>query len=318
MTEMAILFDSSRCTGCRGCQVACKCWNDLPSEPTAENPYDSVNWDGKFTHPADLNSCTRLIMTFEDFEDEKSQKRVGWAFGRRACQHCTNAGCVNMCPAGALYKDEETGMVTYAQDKCIGCQNCSAACPYDVPRYEDRGGKTVINKCSGCVDRIAQGMMPACVTTCQPGALQFGTREEMIALANERLQLLRDRGYEDACIYGENEMEGLHVIQVLKHGAKPHGAVENPQIPPAAFLSGIMKPVTAVGAGATVLGLAAMFGLAAGYKRDTLVYNDGNGYTISLETGEVTKQGNGPDERTVMEAITENLPIGKKGGDDHE
>ena len=56
MTEMAILFDSSRCTGCRGCQVACKCWNDLPSEPTAENPYDSVNWDGKFTHPADLNS----------------------------------------------------------------------------------------------------------------------------------------------------------------------------------------------------------------------------------------------------------------------
>ena len=138
MTEMAILFDSSRCTGCRGCQVACKCWNDLPSEPTAENPYDSVNWDGKFTHPADLNSCTRLIMTFEDFEDEKSQKRVGWAFGRRACQHCTNAGCVNMCPAGALYKDEETGMVTYDQDKCIGCQNCSAACPYDVPRYEDR------------------------------------------------------------------------------------------------------------------------------------------------------------------------------------
>lgn len=318
MTEMAILFDSSRCTGCRGCQVACKCWNDLPSEPTAENPYDSVNWDGKFTHPADLNSCTRLIMTFEDFEDEKSQKRVGWAFGRRACQHCTNAGCVNMCPAGALYKDEETGMVTYDQDKCIGCQNCSAACPYDVPRYEDRGGKTVINKCSGCVDRIAQGMMPACVTTCQPGALQFGTREEMIALANERLQLLRDWGYEDACIYGENEMEGLHAIQVLKHGTKPHGAVENPQIPPAAFLSGIMKPVTAVGAGATVLGLAAMFGLAAGYKRDTLVYNDGNGDTISLETGEVTKQGNGPDERTVMEAITENLPIGKKGGDDHE
>lgn len=318
MTEMAILFDSSRCTGCRGCQVACKCWNDLPSEPTAENPYDSVNWDGKFTHPADLNSCTRLIMTFEDFEDEKSQKRVGWAFGRRACQHCTNAGCVNMCPAGALYKDEETGMVTYDQDKCIGCQNCSAACPYDVPRYEDRGGKTVINKCSGCVDRIAQGMMPACVTTCQPGALRFGTREEMIALANERLQLLRDRGYEDACIYGENEMEGLHVIQVLKHGTKPHGAVEDPQIPPAAFLSGIMKPVTAVGAGATVLGLAAMFGLAAGYKRDTLVYNDGNGDTISLETGEVTKQGNGPDERTVMEAITENLLIGKKGGDDHE
>lgn len=321
MTEMAILFDSSRCTGCRGCQVACKCWNDLPSEPTAENPYDSVNWDGKFTHPADLNSCTRLIMTFQDFEDANSQKRVGWAFGRRACQHCTNAGCVNMCPAGALYKDEETGMVTYDQGKCIGCQNCSAACPYDVPRYEDRGGKTVINKCSGCVDRIKNGMKPACVTTCQPGALQFGERDEMIKLAHERLAFLKDHGYQNACVYGEDEMDGLHVIQVLKHGMEAHGAVANPQIPAAAFLSGIMKPITAVGAGATVLGLAAMFGLAHGYKRDTLVYNDGTGDTISLETGEVVKQGNGPDERTVKEAVTENLPFGKhgkEGGNDHE
>lgn len=318
MTEMAILFDSSRCTGCRGCQVACKCWNDLPSAPTAENPYDSLSWNGNFTQPADLNSCTRLIMTFKDFESETSQKRVGWAFGRRSCQHCTNAGCVNMCPAGALYKDEETGMVTHDQEKCIGCQNCSAACPFDVPRYEDRGGKTVINKCYGCVDRIQNGMMPACVTTCQSGALQFGERNEMIALAHERLAFLKDRGYEDACVYGENEMDGLHIVQVLKHGMDAHGAVANPQIPAAAFLSGIMKPVTAIGAGATVLGLAAMFGLAHGYKRDTLVYNDGTGDTISLETGEVVKQGNGPDERSVKEAITENLPFGKGSGKDDE
>lgn len=113
-------------------------------------------------------------------------------------------------------------------------------------------------------------------------------------------------------------MEGLHVIHVLKHGMDAHHAVKNPQIPPAAFLSGLMKPITAVGAGATVLGLAAMFGLAAGYKRDKLVYNENTGDTISLDTGEVVKQGNGPDERTVKEALTENLPIGKKGGDNHE
>ncbi|MDO5334649.1 MAG: 4Fe-4S binding protein [Coriobacteriia bacterium] len=320
MTEKAILFDSSRCTACRGCQVACKCWNDLPSEPTAERPYDSVNWDGKFTHPADLNSCTRLITTFNDFESESSQKRVGWAFGRRACQHCTEAGCVNICPAGALHKDPETGFITYDQSKCIGCQNCSSACPFDVPRYEDQGGKTVINKCSGCVDRVAHGMKPACVTTCQSGALQFGDRDEMIALANERVEFLHDHGYEDACIYGVDEMAGLHVIQVLKHGMDAHGAVANPSIPVTATLSGILKPVTAVGAGATVLGLAAMFGLAAGYKRDTLVYNDATGDTISLETGEVTKQGNGPDERSVKEALTENLPFvgSKKGGDGDE
>jgi formate dehydrogenase beta subunit len=330
MSEMAILFDSSKCTACRGCQVACKCWNDLPSEPTAENPYHSVDWDGKFTHPSDLNSNTRLIITFNDFEDTNSQKRVGWAFSRRACQHCTNAGCINMCPAGALYRDEETGFVTHDQSKCIGCQNCSAACPFDVPRYIEKNGKTVINKCSGCVDRIANGMEPACVTTCQPGALQFGERDEMLKIANERIDFLKEHGYEKACVYGENEMDGLHVIHVLKHGMDAHGAVANPAIPPAAFLSGIMKPVTAVGAGATVVGLAAMYGIAHGYKRDTLVYNDGTGDTISLETGKVTKQGNGPDERTVIESMTENLPEkvqqklpeklvkGKKGGDTDE
>lgn len=307
MTEMAILFDSSRCTGCRGCQVACKCWNDLPSEPTAENPYDAMDWDGKFTHPADLNGCTRLIMTFEDFEDQNSQKRVGWAFSRRACQHCTNAGCVSVCPAGALFRDEDTGMVTYDADKCIGCQRCATACPFDVPRYDSVTGK--INKCYGCVDRVASGMAPACVTTCQPGALQFGERDEMIALAQQRVEFLQGNGYNDACLYGTEEMDGLHVIHVLKHGMEHHHAVANPEIPVTAFLTDIMKPVAAVGMGATVLGLAAMMGLAHGYKRDTLVYNEETKDTISMETGDVVKQGDPQDDRTVVEALTENLPI---------
>lgn len=311
MTEMAILFDSSKCTACKGCQVACKCWNNLPS-PTEKNACVS-QFTGTYQNPPDLNDDTRLIITFNEQESD-SQKGIAWAFGRRACQHCSNAGCVSVCPAGAIYRDEETGMVTTDESKCIGCQRCSSACPYSVPQYH--GPKGTINKCTGCIDRIENGMEPACVATCQPNALQFGERDEMLAIAKARVEWLHEKGYEDACVYGDAEMDGLHVIQVLKYGIDMHGQVKNPEVPATAFLTGIMKPIAGVGMGATVLGLAAMAGLAAGYKRDKLVYNEGTKDTISVDTGEVVKQGDPQDDRTFKEALTENLPFGKgKGGE---
>lgn len=305
MSEMAILFDSSKCTACKGCQVACKCWNNLPS-PTELNAC-AGNFTGTYQNPPDINGDTRLIITFDERETD-SQKGIAWAFGRRACQHCTNAGCVSVCPAGALYKDEETGMVAVDESKCIGCQRCSSACPYHVPQYH--GPKGAINKCTGCVDRIQNGMEPACVATCQPNALQFGERSEMLKKAEERVEWLHEKGYKDAVVYGDTEMDGLHVIQVLKYGIEAHGQVENPAINPAAALTQIMKPVAAVGMGATVVGLAAMFGLAHGYKRDTLVYNEETKDTISMETGNVVKQGDPQDTRTFKEALTENLGKG--------
>lgn len=79
MSEKAIYFDSSKCTACKGCQVACKCWNDLPS-PTGTN---ENTFTGTYQNPADLNGDTRLIMTFA--EHEGGSKGVKWAFGRRAC-----------------------------------------------------------------------------------------------------------------------------------------------------------------------------------------------------------------------------------------
>ena len=298
MSDMAIFFDSSKCTACKGCQVACKCWNNLPS-PTQLNAC-AGSFTGTYQNPPDINNDTRLIITFDE-RNSDSQKGIEWAFGRRACQHCTNAACVSVCPAGALYKDEETGMTTFDESKCIGCQRCSTACPYDVPRYH--GEKGTINKCSGCVDRIHNGMEPACVATCQPNALQFGERDEMMKKANERVAWLHEHGYEKAVVYGENEMDGLHVIQVLKYGIEQHGQVENPAISPVATLTQIIKPVAGVGMGATVLGLAAMYGLAHGYKRDKLVYNEETKDTLSMDTGEVVKVGDPQDERSFAEAV---------------
>lgn len=309
MADKAFLFDSSKCTACKGCQVACKCWNNLPS-PTGTN---ESKFTGSYQNPPDINSETRLIMAFA--EHEGGSKGIKWAFGRRSCQHCTNAGCVSVCPVGALYKDEDTGLVTTDESKCIGCRRCSSACPYDVPRYH--GDKGTINKCTGCVDRVENGMAPACVTTCQPGALQFGDRDEMLALANARVEWLHEHGYEDAVVYGDSQMDGLHVIQVLKYGVDAHGQVDGPSVNPFAELSEIMKPITGVVTGVTVAGLAAMFALGVGYKRDKLVYNAETEDTISLETGEVTKHGDPADDKSVKEHIFENLPFGK-GGDKDE
>jgi formate dehydrogenase iron-sulfur subunit len=258
-----------------------------------------MHLEGSYQHPMDLNGDTRLIITFD--EREGGFKGVEWAFGRRSCQHCTDAACVGVCPTGALSKDEETGMVVPDDTKCIGCHYCSMACPYDVPRYY--GENALINKCTGCTDRTSNGLDPACVTTCQPNALEYGDRDEMISRAHERVERLKARGWENACVYGENEMGGLHVIQVLKYGVEQHGQIENPSGNGFVSASEVMKPVTGVLTGVTVAGLAAMFALGAGYKRDKLVYNEKTGDTINVETGEVVKHGDGQDEMSVKEHI---------------
>ena len=87
-------------------------------------------------------------------------------------------------------------------------------------------------------------MAPACVSACQPNALQFGDRDEMIAKGKEKVAWLHENGYPDACLYGEHEMGGLHVIQVLKYGIDAHDQVQDPKVSATVQLTQIMKPVT--------------------------------------------------------------------------
>ncbi len=306
MSEQAILYDTSRCTGCKGCQVACKCWNSQPS-PIGLNENE---FTGTYQNPPDLNGHTRLIMRFE--EHEGGSKGVKWAIARRSCQHCTDAPCAAICPSGCLQRNEQTGMVEVNTDKCIACQYCSTACPFDVPRYDGIQGK--VNKCTGCPDRLEHGLAPACVTTCQPEALRFGDREEMIAAAEEQLARLKELGYEDAVIYGaDDEIGGLHVISVLKYGVEAHGYVKDPKVSAVTTLTNIMKPVTGVVTGVTVLGLAGMAALAAGYKRRTMAYNPETEDTVDVNTGEVLKHGDPADEMSVSEHLKEAIE-GFRGG----
>ena len=308
--EVAMLFDSSHCTGCRGCQVACKQWNVLPA--SLELNSNEKNFNGTYQGPLDLNGDTRLIMTFDEKPSGDKFHPVNWSIGRRSCYHCTDAGCVKACSSGALSKDER-GVVKLDTDKCNGCTFCQAACPFDVPRFRPMDGR--IDKCTLCIDRLDNGGIPACVKTCQPEALKFGPREEMIQLANERVEWLHDHGYTDAVVYGADELGGLHVIQVLKYGIEAHGQIKDPEVPAAATLTNLMKPVTGVLTGVTVAGLAAMFALGIGYSRRKLAYNPETQDTVDADTGEVVKHGDGQDELTVKEHIFENIGKGK-GGDD--
>ncbi|MGI6104626.1 MAG: 4Fe-4S dicluster domain-containing protein [Raoultibacter sp.] len=285
----AILFDSSRCSSCKGCQVSCKTWNNLPS-PLEVN---AAEFSGSLQNPVDVNGDTRLIITFsERNEAEGGSKGVEWAFGRKACMHCADPACVKACPSGCLQIDEETGFVRYDTEKCIGCQYCKSACPFDIPRHTNvtpLGNDIVINKCDGCLDRVSQGRAPACVTTCQANSLQYGDRDEMLKIAEERVQWLHDEGYDQASVYGQDECGGLHVIYVLKYDISMYGLPENPQSGGMVDLLNIMRPLAGLAAGATVVGLGVSFLTGLGYKRDEVRYDEETHNIIDVKTGDVVK-----------------------------
>lgn len=148
--EVAMLFDSSHCTGCKGCQVACKQWNMLPSAlGLNENKFS-----GSYQNPPDLNGDTRLVMTFDEKESGNKYQPINFAIGRRSCFHCTDAACVAICSSGALYKNAN-GVVSFDTEKCNGCTYCQSACPFDVPRFRPEDG--LIDKCTLCIDRLEEG-----------------------------------------------------------------------------------------------------------------------------------------------------------------
>ena len=157
------------------------------------------------------------------------------------------------------------------------------------------------------------------MTTCQPGALQFGDRDEMIRLAHEAVDRLQAKGFTDACVYGEEEMGGLHVIQVLKYGIEDHGQVANPKKNILNTVHDYTAPVVGGVAGLVFLGLAGMTALSAGSERhEQVIYNPETTHTLDMNTGEIIKHGDGQGTKSFKQYMSQ-VPIFKKWGeDDHE
>lgn len=228
----ARLIDTSKCMACRGCQVACKQWNGLPSESTEQL--------GTYENPPELSGHTWIRVEFIERPGE-------WLFRAHTCMHCTNASCEEVCPTGAISHQGE--FVIIDQEWCIGCGYCVQACPFDVPHKDEITGTA--RKCRFCIDRVSNNFEPACAKTCPTGAIQFGERVDLIAAAHNKVQTLRANSHPNACVYGENELGGLHTIYVLTDSPLVYGLPEAPQL------------VTSTGVGQWLSGIVAAGVVAA-------------------------------------------------------
>ncbi|WP_243544035.1 4Fe-4S dicluster domain-containing protein [Pseudodesulfovibrio tunisiensis] len=177
----AFFVDTTRCTACRGCQVACKEWKGLKPGMTKQT--------GTHQNPPDLNAVTPKLVRFSE---HMIDGKVEWFFFPDQCRHCVAPPCLDVADIyveGAVIQDEKTNAVLYT-DKIRQLtkeqfEEMREACPYNIPRRDDETGEVM--KCDMCHDRVVNGLLPMCVKTCPTGTMNFGEAEDMMELATKRL-----------------------------------------------------------------------------------------------------------------------------------
>jgi Fe-S-cluster-containing dehydrogenase component len=198
-----VLVDLTKCIGCGSCSVACKLWNELDwddeqkvktAKERAEEPNKGL-W---------ANDWTSINL----YETEKNNTPV-FRFVKTQCMHCEEPACVSSCFAAALNKLSQ-GPVIYDQSRCVGCRYCMLSCPFDIPRYDWKKVFPGVRKCQMCPTRVANDMLPACVSACPTGALTFGNREDLLVEAKDRIQ----NGDYINHIYGEKEAGGTSWLYI--------------------------------------------------------------------------------------------------------
>ena len=243
--KVAKLIDISKCIGCKACQVACMEWNDLRDEIGTNH--------GVYDNPLDLTDKSWTVMRFSEVEVE--QGKLEWLIRKDGCMHCADPGCLKACPAPGAIVQYSNGIVDFHEENCIGCGYCITGCPFNIPRISKKDSKAY--KCTLCSDRVSVGMEPACVKTCPTGALVFGSKEDMIQHAEERIVDLKSRGYKNAGLYDPPGVGGTHVMYVLQHADQPqiyNGLSKDPQISLLVELwKGVLKPIMSLGLGLVAL-----------------------------------------------------------------
>ncbi len=197
--QVGILIDTTRCIGCRACQLACKQKNGLPA--------DAANLPANRTFPEALSDTTFTLIDFR--RTGGSETKPVFTTVKKQCMHCLEPACASVCPVGAIQKTAR-GPVVYDPEKCMGCRYCMAACPFGIPKFEWDSANPRIRKCEMCNDLIEQGKQPACVAACPTQALVFGTRAELVAEAQKRVQSAPDKYV--PYIYGLEEVGGTSVM----------------------------------------------------------------------------------------------------------
>jgi Fe-S-cluster-containing dehydrogenase component len=220
-----MLIDVTRCTGCDSCALACKEANGRANPAVVPGALACKEANGR-ANPAVVPgalACTEAngranptvapralssdAYTFIDLRPNAGSAEP--LAVKRQCMHCQHPACVSACTVGALTKSAD-GPVVYDSKKCIGCRYCQYACPFGVPTYDWDNPLGLIHKCQMCVERLAEGEMPACVSSCPAGALRFGRRSDLLAQAHARISSNPGR-YIDQ-VYGEFEAGGTSML----------------------------------------------------------------------------------------------------------
>jgi len=157
MNQIGFYFDQTRCIGCYTCVVACKDWHDINAGEGA--------W--------------RWIIPVE----KGRYPDVFAAYLSLSCLHCAEPACIPACPAGAVTKRDEDGIVVVDSEACLGNSECGMfckeACPYDAPRFgAEEGAK--MQKCHLCAERWHEDKKPICVDSCPMRALDAGPIAELV------------------------------------------------------------------------------------------------------------------------------------------
>jgi formate dehydrogenase iron-sulfur subunit len=254
---MGFFTDTTICIGCKACEVACKNWNGLSSDvfTLSGDSYDNTR---------ELNGENwRHVQFIEQFPEDRAGGR--WLLMSDVCKHCVHAGCLEVCPTGAIIRTEYDTVVIQA-DVCNGCRDCIAACPFGV--IEINPVSRTAMKCTLCYDRLQNGLQPACSKACPTESIKFGTLEELHGIANERVQQLnaqaRDAGQpENAYLYGADDsiVGGLNAFFLLVDRPEVYHLPAQAKLP-----SKELPTASALGVGGT-LGMVALGAVAFRKRR---------------------------------------------------
>ncbi|MGD0586060.1 MAG: hydrogenase 2 operon protein HybA [Oryzomonas sp.] len=198
---IGMLYDATKCVGCKACMSACKRVNgDYGSLSYERARFDT---DGLWDAPQDLSGSTRtLIKLFKQSEQE-------WSYVKYSCMHCQKPSCVSVCPVAAMTRDPETGIVDYNKNTCIGCRYCQVACAFNIPKFQWERAIPQIVKCDLCKNtNLPKKGISACAETCPAGAIMFGKRKDLLEEAKKRLR--ENPGKYMNHIYGAHEVGGTN------------------------------------------------------------------------------------------------------------
>jgi formate dehydrogenase iron-sulfur subunit len=194
----AVLYDNVLCVGCRLCEAAC-----------------SEKWKLPYTDQiAETEKTSAQKLTTVTTHGEK--------FSRKLCMHCIDPACASVCPVAAFEKTA-AGPVVYHAEKCMGCRYCLMACPFQVPSYEWNERLPLVKKCDMCAERVSFGGVTHCSEACPFEATITGERDEVIAIAKQRMEA--SPGEYHPAIYGMEEVGGTCVLMI---GSEPFEKLNMP------------------------------------------------------------------------------------------